>query len=371
MNEEKLTHIRDLKYQSFKIVKYLEQYSEELVAKKEIKKIQKQAAVMNNCMKKWELDLYKKNKVAHIKKIEKCYNKFCYNCRVVEVARNISEFLPKHELMIEKGYVPLMVTFTVKNVKSNELTKTINKLFIDFGKMVEKLSRSRQHGGIARPFDLKAAFSTLEINRNFERDDWQPHLHGIFYIEKLEYENGDFKKYIKAEFQKRSQTYKYISEIDLYLRCLWTLVNGNKVDMKAIYHSYLGEKDGETILVENNGLLKADITEVTDGYILEVMKYTYKMKDINNYEDFKVLYRALWKFVKTRFYGELFNLVIEDIEEKEKEDISQYLLEKEISINEIHDLDYIFTMVRKYDYKIVSTSSLTNIIDKYKLFSYE
>jgi plasmid rolling circle replication initiator protein Rep len=325
---------------------------------------------MRDCMKHWTMEIYQKNKVADVKKIWRCKNKFCFNCRVVDVAKKIENFLPKHQQLIDNGYVPLLLTVTIPNCKDEDLKSTIEQLFKNYSKMIELMSRKIEKGGYKdRPYRIEAALAVLEINRNSDRNDWQPHIHSLIYIDKEMYCKLEYEKYIKAEFKKKTQKYNYISDMDLFYRCLWTSL-WKKTETNLIYDKYLETgSNNEVKLKEKNSLYKCDIREVSDGYILEVIKYTYKLHDISNYDEFCTLKYSLNNFKKYRMYGKLANMKSEKIK-KEKEDIREYLQFDEISIEQSHELDYLFTMVRKEKYNIVCRSSLTKIIDEYKLFEY-
>jgi Plasmid rolling circle replication initiator protein and truncated derivatives len=74
-------------------------------------KLKGRADRINNCLTLWQWDLYRRNKLMVLQKVNRCMNnRFCPNCRKWDLAGAIHNFKkPLNDLLLQ-GYYPYLVT---------------------------------------------------------------------------------------------------------------------------------------------------------------------------------------------------------------------------------------------------------------------
>lgn len=210
---------------------------------------------------KWAIEPVQKQK--KILYTESCKSRYCARCQSMKAVRDgLKIYTLANYLKKEKSRRFLFLTLTVPNVKGDELKKEIRAINKAFDVMMRRKQFEQFTGFIAK----------LEITYNRKRDDFHPHLHVLFSVEK-----GYFKK----------SNNEYLERDDLleHWRSVMDNENITQVDIRALKDS--NEKD----------LIKS---------IQEVAKYEAKSSDFTaNSKVFETFYFAL-KGAKMLRYGREF-----------------------------------------------------------------
>ena len=288
-------------------------------------RLQKKSEKINDCLNLWAWDVYSKNKVMDLVKVNRCYNnRFCPNCRKLDLAKSIHSFQKPFKKLIDEGKNPYLVTLTVRNVVAEDLNEAIQKLYKDFYKLFTGLNRPNSHGstrpGIRfREINFEACLKVLEITYNKRKRTFHPHLHCIMFSS-AKYEINDYRKYVQGHYSFKRESYNYHSKMDIHLQKLWTMIN-LKIRMT--------EKNFEDMSNDPKQLMQVDIREMDEKGIYEVLKYTFKDTDISNYFVFETMVNALNNRRIRQGYGELYNLKTEDVYEGEIQSLEEFLDIKE------------------------------------------
>lgn len=275
---------------------------------------------INNCLNLWQWDIYKKNKLMDLQRVNRCLNnRFCPNCRKWDLAGAIHNLRkPLNQLLLE-GYYPYLVTLTVPNIRGEELRRTIEKMNKAFRKLFGAYSYSldgKTKGFQDRLMEFQGAIKVLEITYNSTNDTYHPHFHCMFFSE--EYDESLFKKDTIGEYSNKRQSYNFYSSIDIQIMKLWTLYYK---EIRLTIDNYNN--------IELQDCYMCDIREMDSAGIVEVLKYTFKDTDIVNYSVFKTLVIALDKKRVRQGYGILYRLKLEGDTEGEILSLEDYLEKEE------------------------------------------
>jgi len=312
----------------------------------------KHAEKIKNCLNYWECNVYEKNKVMEVKKIFRCKELFCPNCRTVKVYKAIIKFTPFFNRMVLGGYKPYLMTLTVPNIELEQLSSEINKMnkaFIQLWRWLYKPfnKTGTYYGGYKdRLFSCVGAVKVLEVTVQKSNSNYfHVHFHVISFLDNA---NDDlFFKDIPGGYQHRTDSNIFYSMADIFLQKLWKMT----YDDKKI--SEFGNISDDW---KNNYI--CDIRELKMPYgIYEVFKYCFKDIDIKNIEIFKQLFFGLNRKRLRQGYGALYNLKIDDKDlsddESSDDDIKNYLEYKDeipVAVN-----SNLKDMTEKYgDYKKIS-----------------
>lgn len=210
---------------------------------------------------KWAIEPEQKQK--KILYTESCKSRYCARCQSMKAVRDgLKIYTLANYLKKEKSRRFLFMTLTVPNIKSDDLKKEIRAINKAFDVMMRRKQFEQFTGFIAK----------LEVTYNKKRDDFHPHLHVLFSVEK------DYFKKSNKEYLKRDELLEH-----------WRSVMDNdditQVDIRALKDS--DEKE----------LIKS---------IQEVAKYEAKSSDFTtNSKVFETFYFAL-KGAKMLRYGREF-----------------------------------------------------------------
>lgn len=301
---------------------------------------------MNSCLDFWLWDMYEKNKILDLQRVNRCKDRFCPNCRSISLAGNIVKFGPHFRQMLDKGYNPYLITLTVPNVSGDQLKSTVDRIIKSFSKFWRWVSKGkdREGGFRGRLFDVRACVRVLEITvQKSDNTMYHPHLHVLAFLENDS--PGDFKKYIDGGFQFRTQQNIFYSDADIHIMKLWYMAYNN-----------ISIRNFNSISDKWYDLYICDIRELQmpDG-IYEVFKYAFKDSDIKDYENFKYIYSSIEGRRLRQGHGELFNIQVDDEMEdgEEYENIEDYLEEDEkekpqrLATKTIEELTTIYHSYRK------------------------
>lgn len=299
------------------------------------KKLRLRSGRLKSCMDIWDWNLYRENKLMDLNTVNRCMNnRFCPNCKKMDLARCIHNFRPHFEKLLNEGYTPYLLTLTVPNCQDIELRDYISRLNESFYKLYSKFSysidksQSTTSGMKFRMLDLDAAFKVLEVTYNVFTDTYHPHFHCIVFS-KNDISENDIKKYIQGKYSRKRNKYNLHSNLDIHFAKIWTMIWNNVRLSKKNYYNMTSDPNGDLLMV--------DFRPMDEKGIYEVMKYTFKDSDIRKYEVFRTLVLALENKRIRQGYGLLFNLKTEfesdgEIQELilEKEESPQQLIVKEI-----------------------------------------
>lgn len=268
-----------------------------------------------NCMDVWLWDAYKSNKVLDLKKVNRCKNtRFCPNCRVFELSKFFHHFGKIYSKHIRDRYNPFLLTLTIPNIKGEELSETITKLYNSFNRFFKAFNQEIGQGKKGykdRLMTFDGGLRVLEITYNSENNTFHPHLHCLMLSE--EYDKELFDKKYCGEYSYKRKSYNMYSELDLHLQKIWYMCY-NKIRLTKKNYDNLTEK------------YLVDIKELNEGGIYEVIKYTFKDTDVQNNYVFKTLVMALENRRIRQGFGVLKGLKCENIEDGEVQNIEDYLL---------------------------------------------
>ena len=74
-----------------------------------------------DCMSIWYWDIYKINKVMDLKRVWRCKDVYCPNCRTINLSIQISNFRKYFDDMIDYGYMPYFLTLTIPNIEIKDI----------------------------------------------------------------------------------------------------------------------------------------------------------------------------------------------------------------------------------------------------------
>lgn len=301
------------------LLKMSEEYKYELVAYS--KKLERKSLRMKNCLNLWNWDVYHKNKLMDLMKLNRCMNnRFCPNCRKWDLASAIHNFKKPFNKLLVEGYYPYLVTLTIPNIPGYQLKKTLTKMNLAFKKLFGTFSyplvNATTKGFMGRYMEFEGALKVLEITYNSNTETYHPHFHCLFFSK--EYDESLFQKDIVGEYSYKRNSYNYYSDIDIQIARLWTLCYSGKRITVDNYNK-----------LEYEDLYVCDIREMDSAGIVEVLKYTFKDTDVISYDVFKTLVEALENKRIRQGYGVLFDLKVEDGAEGDKLSLQEFLTEDE------------------------------------------
>jgi len=80
------------------------------------------------CLDFWQWDKYEKSKILDLKKVYRCKDLFCSNCRTVKILKAVYIFKPYFNLILDNDYSLYFMTLTVPNCDRNKLSQEIDKM---------------------------------------------------------------------------------------------------------------------------------------------------------------------------------------------------------------------------------------------------
>lgn len=283
------------------------------------KRISKRGDNINNCLDYWLWDKYENNKLLDLQKVNRCKNnRFCPNCRKLDLATTIHNFRKPFNDLLGAGYYPYLVTLTVPNCSGANLRTMIDYMNKSFRKFFNAFSYSltdvTTKGFSERMIQFDAALKVLEITFNKETNLFHPHFHVMLFSR--EYDKSLFVKNIPGAWSKKKNCLLYNSVMDLHIMKIWTMCV-DKIRMT--------EKKYNLMSNSWHDLYMCDIKEMNEKGIYEVLKYTFKDSDISNYYVFKNLVLSLEGKRIRQGYGMLYGLKCENETDGELQNIEDYL----------------------------------------------
>lgn len=276
---------------------------------------------INDCLNLWQWDVYHQNKLMDLQRVNRCMdNRFCPNCRKLNLASAIHNFSPHFKKLLDDGYFPYLLTLTIPNVKSDCLNLTIDKLNKSFRKFLDLFNQdigNGKKGFKGRLIKFDACLKVIEITCNNINGTYHPHFHCIVFSK--DYNEFLFEKRHQGPFQRKTNSYIKFSDMDIHIMKIWKMCfDGLRTSLKN--YNFMSDNWFDLYL--------CDIKEMNVNGIYEVMKYTFKDTDINSYNNFKTIFLALEGKRIRQGYGLLYNLKLEE-EEGEKQSLEEFLQKEE------------------------------------------
>ena len=301
------------------------------------------------CLTFWHWDKYEKSKILDLKKVYRCKDLFCPNCRTVKILKAVHRFKPYFKIMLENGYTPYFMTLTNPNCSGKKLSQEIikmNKAFKTFWQWLNAPVGKNNQGFKNRIINAVGCIKTLEMAVNDDSKDFHVHFHCIIFLDN--FNKDDFNKNIPGGYRRKSQGYILISKADLFIKKLWTVAYKGK---NISYFNKIGNNWFDSFICDIKEL------EMPKG-IYEAFKYPFKDSHIESYEIFKDVFEGLFNKRLYQGYGKLYKLSKDlEIENADLENIDDLIIDNE-KAKEIY-VSSILEMTEKYkDFKKISRYKL-------------
>lgn len=288
---------------------------------------------INNCLNFWVWDKYTQNQILDLRSVNRCKNnRFCPNCRILDVSKFIHKFKDVMQSHLEKGYQMYMLTLTVPNVTPEELEPTLKKLSKCF---LTLMRRYKEDSKKEHCINISGGVRVLEITHNSSKNTFHPHYHCLILV-KGGVPEELLAKTERGRYSRKRKSYNMKSIIDMEISKFWTLIyNGKSITKKSV--AELDEKD----------VFECDFCELDKKGFYEVFKYTFKDADVDCYSTFVTLERALLYKRLRQGFGILFNVKCEDIDDGEVQELS-LSVEESPTILYTKNMEELYTTYENY-----------------------
>lgn len=253
-----------------------------------------------------ETDVYIKSKVRDIKRVNRCKNPFCANCRKVKQAAQIAKYTPLLKKYSEYLY---HLVVTNPNVQDKDLGMTIEKMIAKFLMLTHYLRGYKKIKGVDfEKLGYIGVIRSLEVPyRDNPKDPkcYHPHFHcAIAFDRALNLEKTNVNAFSHDHLHKKEL--RKFSDLEILIQKIWyLLMNDQKVTKKAIDALDLG--------------YSCMINEFDEGKYAELFKYVTKTTSQTEHEmkqeHLETLYFALYRKKSIQGYG-VFNNVNGDVEDE-------------------------------------------------------
>lgn len=295
---------------------------------------EKKAHRIGNCLNVWVWDKYERNKILDLKTVNRCMNnRFCPNCRLIDISKFIHKFRRVLDSHMLQGYVPYMLTLTFPNVPGEELEHTIKDMTKKFNTLMRRYRPdSKQHHSIS----FAGGIRVLEITYNTTTKMYHPHFHAFI----LTYGNVPDKlmdKTIQGRYSKKRKSYNQKSQLDIEISKYWTLIYQDINSSKKNFNA-LSDED----------IYECDFRELDQKGFYEIFKYTFKDIDVANKRVFQTIEFALTGRRIRQGFGILYNLKCEDIDDEGNLQELPLLYPEEPTTLYIKEIEDLYTTYKNY-----------------------
>jgi len=303
------------------------------------------------CNNYWFFDTYRKAKIKDLKSINRCKNKFCGNCQKAIQASRLYNFSPVIE-SAGTGADLFHIVFTIPNMPGAELKDFINRQFVAFKRLVQYLRNEIKIKGLGfKSYGYLGAVRNLEVT--YREDSFHPHLHCIFCFKRGSIDTE--QKHINDYSYNRGKFERSFSDFEILLQKIWyLLINKIRVTVEAID----GLEQGYSCYAE----------KVNPDSYYELFKYAFKTSDeghgFMNYEQFKTLYRALYRRRCIQGYGCFYDYnwnsedeILETTDERYNEIIDR-LMAEELPVDECLNVPTLLEGMSRQEFIIISRKNI-------------
>ncbi len=281
------------------------------------------AEAVKSCLKVWDVDYYRLQKVKDVLRVNLCHDKFCPNCQNLLSLRRYAKYKPELDKLLET-YSIYHVVFTVPNCSGIKLKTTLKNMYAKFIYVVQYMQGKRKAKNIDfKKYGFVGAVRSLEIT--LSKDEFHPHFHCLFVMRK---DFTEKRKYINDYSYHNGKLKRKFTDFEILLQKCWFLFyNGQKLTKKAFDEL----TEGYSVFAERaNGNYKEVFKYATKGlYNPKTGSFEYP------YEVFKTLYDGLHRRKIIQGYGILNKLTFEDEITKEEKD--NLYLEIKNKLQELED----------------------------------
>lgn len=262
---------------------------------------------MSKCNSFWFLDKYDQIKEKHLINQNLCRDKFCSNCKKATQAARMFKY--NDELKHYDGSL-YHLTLTLPSVAGDHLKDTIKHMATCFKYLIQYLRGDRKTKGIDfSSFGYEGALRSLEVTINNEKENpYHPHYHVALVLDP----NVLSKKYIENTYSYNfkngyPELRNLFSKEEILIQKVWyLLINKIRVNKKNIDELDLG--------------YSCKMDKFKEGDYAELFKYLTKEVDeagkVFTYENFKHLYKGLYRVKQIQGYGVLYRIKdVIDLEE--------------------------------------------------------
>lgn len=295
------------------IIDYYRKFAEEFEDNYK-KTLENKIVNLENCNNFWLLDKYQEQKIKDLKKQNLCKDKFCSNCKKVKQSARMSRYIP--ELEKHKGNL-YHLTLTVPNCSGENLKVTYKIMAKAFRQLIRYIRGTDKVKGINfNSFSYKGAVRSLEVT--FKGNEYHPHFHVGIILDSNVLGKKSIENTYSYDYRKGVPELKRLfSKEEILIQKIWfLLINGRKVTVNNIWRL----KEGYSCTMD----------KFKENDFAELFKYITKEKDeegnLLTYDNFKTLYKALYRLKQIQGYGCLFQIT-DDIDVEEYESLYKEFIE--------------------------------------------
>ena len=281
------------------------------------------AQAIKSCLKVWDIDYYRLQKVKDILRVNLCHDIFCPNCQNLISLRRYAKYKPELDKLLE-NYSLFHVVFTVPNCLGASLKTTLKNMYAKFVYVVQYMQGKRKAKGVDfKQYGFVGAIRSLEIT--LSKDEYHPHFHCIFVLRK---DLREQRKYINDFSFHNGKFRRKFTDMELLLQKSWFLFyNGQKLTRKSLDELPIGYS---VVADRANGNYKDVFKYATKGlYNSKTGAFEY------SYDVFKTLYEGLHRRKIIQGYGILNKFTFEEeLTKEEKDNLYNAIIDK---LKEIED----------------------------------
>lgn len=119
----------------------------------------------------------------HITRANFCRERICSVCAWRRQSKFIAQMLPTLSFLSEKGYEFIFATATIKNVKYEDLSKTVDNMLIAYDKLLKRRKIKNAWVGKVR---------SLELSYNSDTKTFHPHIHILIAVNENYFSGSDY-----------------------------------------------------------------------------------------------------------------------------------------------------------------------------------
>lgn len=274
------------------------------------------AKSIRKCMKtSWTSDYYRMSGVKVIVGVDRCRDRFCYNCQSMDALQRFHEYAPVIDKFSER-YDIYHCVFSQPNVPGFLLNQTLDLMTDSFKRLVRFLDGKKKIRGLdlVQEYGFVGAVRALEVSQNDKDTLYHPHFHCLLVLKKGIDVTPKHRNRFSVDHTHRRED-RLFSDFEIFLQRIWYLLMNNIKVTKANLENLpqIGGRsypDGFSCYAEN-----------ANGHYHEVFKYvtkgSYKNGSIlNDFECFRVLYTALYRRKVYQTYGCFYGWDMNQIHEK-------------------------------------------------------
>lgn len=272
-------------------------FYEHLFEETENETFKQRSEALNLCLKWWDTEFYRQQKVKDIKRVNLCRDKFCLNCQCMLASKRQLKYEPLLNALLSQ-YDILHTVVTVTNPTAERFPAVLDCMYSRFGYLVRYLRGNAKVKGIDfLQYGFGGGIRALEVTYNAADKTFHPHFHCMLLFRKgLRLERKIINDFSFDRNGKKPV--RKFSELEVLLQKIWyLLMNGVKVTREAVDALPLGY----SVIMDN-----------AEGHYHEAFKYSCKGafdEDkgafVYSEEVFRILRKALYNRRMIQGYGAL------------------------------------------------------------------